>query len=202
MRAHVYYFPKYGTPGYLAEIQKRVINFVLNMKLLYQFYWQRGGVRGEGGMHDERVRGKGGVAKGGCVWQKGGMHGKGGVCGEGACVVGRYAWQRVCMAGGMCGRGCVAGGIHVRRDSHRSGRYTSYWNAFLFGWVMTSSEGIPDEIIRRMPLCAHAWVGFSRLNTSQRQWPNHNGMYLKETFNDLCVMEICISATVRIISTN
>ena len=30
--------------------------------------------------------------------------------------------MEVCMAGGMCGR----------RDGHCSGRYTSYWNVFLF----------------------------------------------------------------------
>ena len=72
-----------------------------------------------------------------------------------ACIAGGHAWQvGACMAGGMCGRGCawwgracVAGGMHsmgtctvgacvaggcaCRRDSHSSGRYTSYWNAFL-----------------------------------------------------------------------
>ena len=40
-----------------------------------------------------------------------------------------------CMAGGVCGKGvCVAkgGGGHVcRRNDHWSGRYASYWNAFL-----------------------------------------------------------------------
>ena len=56
------------------------------------------------------------------------------------------------MARGMCGRGdvhgkeggcpfrlaclarkaCMAGGgVHGRRDGHCSGRYASYWNAFL-----------------------------------------------------------------------
>ena len=63
------------------------------------------------------------------------MHGRGicggGVCGggvhgRGACMVGG------CMAGGACqGVGMVGGG-HGRRDSHCSGRYASYWNAFLF----------------------------------------------------------------------
>ena len=45
----------------------------------------------------------------------------------------------VCMAEGMHGRGaciaagaCMAGeGMHDKRDGHCSGRYASYWNAFL-----------------------------------------------------------------------
>ena len=63
---------------------------------------------------------------GGHVW-KGGMHGRGGMCGED--MRGRgYAWQ-----GGIHGRrACVAGGVHGRRNSHCSGQYASYWNAFLF----------------------------------------------------------------------
>ena len=45
-----------------------------------------------------------------------------GVCGGGhawwgACVVGGCAWQE--------------GGMHCVRDGHCSGRYASYWNAFL-----------------------------------------------------------------------
>ena len=93
-----------------------------------------------GGMH-----GEGGHA---C---QGGVHGKGGggaVCGEeeGVCMVkgvfvvkggGGHMWQKggVCGKGDMHGRGgtCVAGGgMHGRRDGHCSGRYASYWNAFLF----------------------------------------------------------------------
>ena len=48
----------------------------------------------------------------------------------GVSVHGRgHVWQGVCMAGGMHGRGvCMRG----RRDGHCSGRYASYWNAFLF----------------------------------------------------------------------
>ena len=46
-----------------------------------------------------------------------------------------------CMAGGVCGRGgmcsrgvCMAGGVRGRYYEIRSmsGRYASYWNAFLF----------------------------------------------------------------------
>ena len=57
----------------------------------------------------------------------GGMHGKGHTW-QAVCVVG------ACMAGGMCGK---EGGVHGkgnmcgRRDGHCSGRYVSYWNAFL-----------------------------------------------------------------------
>ena len=75
---------------------------------------------------------------------------------RGACVQGRhackgYAWQGdVCgkgahVAGGMHGRGMrgrgmcvarahVAGGHAFRKDGHWSGRYASYWNAFLFSF--------------------------------------------------------------------
>ena len=42
--------------------------------------------------------------------------------GNGVCVAGEHAWQGAYVAGGMCGR----------RDSHCSGQYTPYWNAFLF----------------------------------------------------------------------
>ena len=44
----------------------------------------------------------------------------GGVCGEGG-----HAWQ-----GRMCDR----------RDGHCSGRYASYWNAFLFGKIIAQSQ--------------------------------------------------------------
>ena len=50
-----------------------------------------------------------------------------------------HAWQGACMVGGMhssgacmAGEVCMAGGVHGRRDSHCSGRYAPYWNAFLF----------------------------------------------------------------------
>ena len=53
----------------------------------------------------------------------------------GACVAGG-----VCMAGGMHGRVvCMAEGVHGRRDGHCSGRYASYWNAFLFLFVLEHS---------------------------------------------------------------
>ena len=89
----------------------------------------------------------GGVAcvAGGCV---------GGVHGRGACVAGGCAWWGhvsqwgVCMAGGRMhgqggtchGRGvCVVGGMHARYYEIRSmsGRYASYWNAFLLNGAKT-----------------------------------------------------------------
>ena len=70
--------------------------------------WLLGGMHGKGAC----------MAKGGHAWQKGGgMHGKG----RG------HVWQK----GGMCGEGGVRG---IRRDTEirsMSGRYASYWNAFL-----------------------------------------------------------------------
>ena len=63
----------------------------------------KGGMRDEGGMH-----GKGGVCGKGGMRGEGGMHGKG--------------WQ-----GDMHG-----GGDACKRDGYCSGRYASYWNAFLF----------------------------------------------------------------------
>ena len=60
-----------------------------------------------------------GMCGGGNVWQRG------------------HVWQGgACMAGGMCGRG------HARmRDGHKSERYASYWNAFLFVKVFDANIG-------------------------------------------------------------
>ena len=84
---------------------------------------------------------------GGHAWQ-GCVHGRGymavGACMTGG-VCGRGPWKGVCVAGGMHGRGtctaggaCTAGGVHGRGVCGRyyeirsmSGRYASYWNAFL-----------------------------------------------------------------------
>ena len=63
----------------------------------------------------------------------------GGMCGGGMHDRGAHVWQGtvrgrgVCMAGGMCGRGCVCGS----KDGHCSGRYASYWKAFLLKMVVT-----------------------------------------------------------------
>ena len=72
---------------------------------------------------------------GGHAWQ-GGMHG-GGMPGGG--VHGRgHAWQ-----GGVCSGGtCMAGGVRGRKNDNCSGRYASYWNAFLFG--VSSESQLPN----------------------------------------------------------
>ena len=119
-----------------------------------------GGVRGrrDGACMAGSVRGRGctwqgGVRGRGHAWQAvcmaGGMHGSGvcvvgGVHGRGVCSRG-HAWRGACVAGGaMCDRGlalrgaCVAGSMHAMHCPSRyneirsmSGRYASYWNAFL-----------------------------------------------------------------------
>ena len=87
----------------------------------------------------------GACVAGRCTWQ------------GGACMVGRvcmaedmhgrgHTWQgglhgsgRACMAGGTCmarrGHARQGGGVRGRRDGHCSGRYASYWKAFLFTCV-------------------------------------------------------------------
>ena len=82
------------------------------------------------------VHGRGACVVGMCAWQ-GGIHGRGMHDGGGG-MHGRGA----CMAGGVCGRwghawwgACMA---HPPPPSRyyeiwsMSGRYASYWNAFLF----------------------------------------------------------------------
>ena len=103
------------------------------------------------GMHGMGVCMVGDVHGRGHVWQRGhawwgvcmagghvwwGHAWQGGVCGGGHAWQGMYmvgghawwgcAWQGVCMVGV-----CMAGGLYGRRDSHCSGQYASYWNAFL-----------------------------------------------------------------------
>ena len=65
-----------------------------------------------------KLRGEGGMVKAGMCGE-GGMHGRG-----------------ACMTAGMCGRGHTC-----RRDGHKSGRYASYWNAFLFVKVFDANIG-------------------------------------------------------------
>ena len=52
------------------------------------------------------------------------------MAGEGACVMGEREWQEGIHGwGDMCGSGLGGRG---RRDGRCSGRYASYWNAFLY----------------------------------------------------------------------
>ena len=70
-----------------------------------------------GGMHGG-VHAWWGMHSRGCVWL-GGMHG-----------------------GGIHGRGCACmhvGGVNGRRDGHCSRWYASYWNAFLFGIILSKT---------------------------------------------------------------
>ena len=69
------------------------------------------------------IHGRGGVCGRGHAWQEGGMHGKGAGMARGQAWQGGRHGRVVCM---------VRGGICDRRDSHCSGRYASYWNAFMF----------------------------------------------------------------------
>ena len=115
--------------------------------------WQEGW-----GMHGRECAWQGVCVAGGMrgrgrAWQAvcmaGGMHGSGvcvvgGVHGRGVHSRG-HAWRGACVAGGaMCDRGlawrgaCVAGSMHAMHCPSRyyeirsmSGRYASYWNAFL-----------------------------------------------------------------------
>ena len=100
-----------------------------------------------GGIHDRGVHGRGHLWQGMCM--AGGVHGRGCACmvgvgghGTESCMVGAcMTWEvgvqgkRVCVVGSMYGRGygrgVRGGGRACRRDSHCSGRYVSYWNAFL-----------------------------------------------------------------------
>ena len=92
--------------------------------------WLPGGVHGYGGRHVWLLGGHAWlwgvcmVARG-CAWLVGGMHGCQGSmhgCQRGMCG---------CWGGGMCGCGR---GVRVGYDEIQSmsGRYASYWNAFLF----------------------------------------------------------------------
>ena len=62
------------------------------------------------------------------------MDGKGwGVCGEGGMHSKRgHAWQRGAYS---------AGGMRGRRDGQCSGRYASYWNAFLLNVECDAGDG-------------------------------------------------------------
>ena len=74
------------------------------------------------------MRGRGACMAGRCTWQ-GVMHGRG------TCMAGDHAWQE-----GMRGRGAwhtPPGRYHEIRSM--SGRYASYWNAFLFLYPITQA---------------------------------------------------------------
>ena len=98
-----------------------------------------GGMCGRGAcmagvMHDRGMCMAGGMHVGGHAWQVGCVW-QGSMCGREACVAGAMHGRGACMTGGVHGQEvCMAGG---RRDGHCSGRYTSYWNAFLLKYNST-----------------------------------------------------------------
>ena len=116
-------------------------------------------VHGEEGMHG---KGGGGMyGKGEHAWQGShawrGVHGRkvcmaGGMHGRGVCVARGIHDSGVCMARGVCGRevhgrGCTwQGGMCGRRDGHCSGRYTSYYNAFLFIMIIVNAESLLQKM--------------------------------------------------------
>ena len=74
----------------------------------------------------------------------GGMRGsRGHACWQGVCMMvgGMHGRRGACVvAGGMCGGGaCVVGGsacMGYNEIQSMSGRYASYWNAFLFSNIL------------------------------------------------------------------
>ena len=109
-------------------------------------------VHNRGGMHGcsggACVVAPGGVhgCSGGCAWLLGGMRG----CSGGACVValggmcGFFWGQHVFFWGGVCG---FFRGIGYDEIQSMSGRYASYWNAFLLEMLPRIKSGIHSIII-------------------------------------------------------
>ena len=134
--------------------------------------WLRGGMRGcQGGMHGCRavcIVAGGVCGCWGCAWLPGGMHGCGGghVWLPGACMVvrGMHGCQGACVVArghawlpGMCmwlPGGVVVGGMHgcggacvgYNKIRSMSGRYASYWNAFLLRINWSRSNLIKKSI--------------------------------------------------------
>ena len=94
----------------------------------------------------------------GHVWLLGGMHGCQGVCmvaGRVCVVAGEHVW----LPGGMCGCwGCVVGMYVVARGAcmgydeirSMSGRYTSYWNAFLYRLGTVNLKSFISKVLLRI----------------------------------------------------
>ena len=104
----------------------------------------------------------GACVAGGRAWQ-GACMARGcvaGACVAGGCMAGGHAWQGACMVGGMCGG---EGNACGRRDCHCSGRYVSFWNAFLLlppsnevceGYVFTS---VPQSFCSQEACVVAGW---------------------------------------------
>ena len=72
----------------------------------------------------------------------------------------------------MCGRGdawrghaWLGGGLHGKRDGHCSGRYASYWNAFLFfnDLTLVLISDLPPPTPLSTVLVTIPWAGKPRL---------------------------------------
>ena len=95
----------------------------------------------------------------------------GGLCG-GACEVGDMrdggthgrgrVWQGACMAGEACM--AEVGMRDSRRDSHYSGRYASYWNAFFFYLLIQSL------VVDRVTRFRSSSVALEKLGSSADLW--------------------------------
>ena len=109
---------------------------------------------GQGNISEACV--KNAVHSGECVWQGGGVHGMG------VCIVGDMRGRGCAWQGGACmvGGACVTGG-HVWQGGHAwqggvrgryyeirsmSGRYATYWNAFLFKYDVFGIDGVGSEL--------------------------------------------------------
>ena len=92
------------------------------------------------------MHGRGGVCMAGGTCVVGSMHGRGGMRGKGVCMARGHAWQGcVCVAGGWHGRE----GMHGRyyEIQSMSGRYASYWNAFLLDFYESRFRGHLNHLI-------------------------------------------------------
>ena len=98
----------------------------------------------------------------------GGMHGREGMCGRGCAWQGGHAWQGACIAGGGLG---VRGRYYEIRSM--SGRYASYWNAYLFHipnskvivlMILFNSDLCGSNARLAVTGCGHSIRLYSRMN--------------------------------------
>ena len=92
---------------------------------------EEGACMAEGGKHGRGACMAAGMCMAGVCMAEGGMHGRGGHVWQGACMAGGgHSWQEMCMAGGHAWHICPPPRYYEIRSM--SGRYASYWNAYLF----------------------------------------------------------------------
>ena len=105
----------------------------------------------------------------GSVCGRGGMSGRGHVWQEEVCVAGGYVWLGACIVGAcMAGWACMAGrhawqgGVRGRKNGNYSGRYASYWNAFLFNILLPHTHRTSIEIAESGYIAAELIRGIKR----------------------------------------